>query len=394
VAYWIARNNQKVGPYSLDDVQRMMADGKLVASDLAWTDGLPNWGPAFDVIPAPQTPELPPPPAPQPLAPTRMMPVMRTPPTPEWQSPDPQPQPAQQPAAPQPAPQQPAPQQPMVAPTAAVPTGQMRDFHAQPATAQPFSAQPVAAQPFAGQPDPAATTVNQPFQPAPPPQPSQFGAPAQPFQQNSPYIPQPIAAPPAQFPPPPPPPAQALPYQPYPGQPMQGQPTPGQPMPAQPMAYQAAGMQGALVPPGMHWALVLVLGYIVPLFSIIWMFIQASFVKRIDPSNPARKLFIVSLVLAFVSVGVGFGVAAALQSDGGTAAGVSLGLLGLLASVVCYVIAYFKMRTSLLNYYNTVEPIGLRLSGAMTFFFNTYYFQHHFHRIARWKQTGILEPQA
>jgi len=30
----------------------------------------------------------------------------------------------------------------------------------------------------------------------------------------------------------------------------------------------------------------------------------------------------------------------------------------------------------------------------MTFFFNTYYFQHHFHRIARWKQTGILEPQA
>jgi len=387
VAYWIARNNQKVGPYSLDDAQRMMADGKLVASDLAWTEGMPNWGPAFDVIPAPQTPELPPPPAPEPLAPTRMMPVMRTPPTPEWQSSDT----PQQPAAPQPAAPQPAPQQPITAPTAAVPTGQMRDFPAPQFPAQPAPAQPFSGQPFSGQSDPAAGAANQPFQPAPPPQHSQFGSPTQPIQQNSPYIQQPTPAPQGQFPPPPPP-AQALPYQPY--QPYPGQPMPGQPMPAQPMPYGAAGMQGAMVPPGMHWALVFVLGAVTfGIFYIIWIFKQVNFVTRIDPQNPSRKLYILALLMA-LAYGVLVGVAVATQSTGAIAIAGGLGVLLELGATVINLIAVFKMRTSLVRYYNTVEPIGLRLSGAMTFFFNILYFQYHFHRIARWKQTGMLEPQA
>jgi hypothetical protein len=51
------------------------------------------------------------------------------------------------------------------------------------------------------------------------------------------------------------------------------------------------------------------------------------------------------------------------------------------------------MRSSLVQYYNTVEPISLKLSGVMTFFFNIYYFQHHFSRIAEWKRTGRLTPQ-
>jgi len=48
------------------------------------------------------------------------------------------------------------------------------------------------------------------------------------------------------------------------------------------------------------------------------------------------------------------------------------------------------MRRSLLNYYNTVEPIGLQLSPVMTFFFALFYFQYHFTRIANWKRTGVL----
>ncbi len=47
----------------------------------------------------------------------------------------------------------------------------------------------------------------------------------------------------------------------------------------------------------------------------------------------------------------------------------------------------------MLAYYNTVEPIGLRLSGVMTFFFNVFYFQHHMSRIVLWKLTGYLSPQ-
>ena len=40
------------------------------------------------------------------------------------------------------------------------------------------------------------------------------------------------------------------------------------------------------------------------------------------------------------------------------------------------------MKASIERYYNTVEPINLRLSGIMTFFFNMIYFQYHITRIA------------
>ena len=43
--------------------------------------------------------------------------------------------------------------------------------------------------------------------------------------------------------------------------------------------------------------------------------------------------------------------------------------------------ARFTMRNELERYYNTVEPIGLRLSGVMTFFFGGLYFQYHLNRI-------------
>ena len=40
-----------------------------------------------------------------------------------------------------------------------------------------------------------------------------------------------------------------------------------------------------------------------------------------------------------------------------------------------------------------MEPIGLRLSGALTFFLGVFYLQHHMTRIAKWKETGVLPPQ-
>ena len=65
----------------------------------------------------------------------------------------------------------------------------------------------------------------------------------------------------------------------------------------------------------------------------------------------------------------------------------------MIAGIVLHLIGIFRMRSSLQNYYNTVEPINLRLSGVMTFFFAVFYFQYHFSRIANWKRTGYLEPQ-
>jgi hypothetical protein len=42
------------------------------------------------------------------------------------------------------------------------------------------------------------------------------------------------------------------------------------------------------------------------------------------------------------------------------------------------------------SYYNSVERYGLSLSGGMTFFFSTVYFQYHINQIAKWKKAVAL----
>jgi len=143
----------------------------------------------------------------------------------------------------------------------------------------------------------------------------------------------------------------------------------------------------------MHWALLLILGSVtLGIYYIVGIVKQLQFIKRIDPQNPSGKLLLLALAGA-VGYGVLVGVAVALQSGTLIATIGALGsLLNLGITAMC-IVAYFKMRASLLQYYNTVENIGLKLSGVMTFFFNILYFQYHFHRIAKWKQTGVLTPQ-
>jgi hypothetical protein len=370
--YWIARNNQKLGPYSLTDVQRMMTDGNLVNSDLAWTEGMANWGPVFDVVPTPQA-AAPAPRAPEALAPTRMVPAYRPPPDMGGQGAGQLMQPAaSQPAAAQPfQPVQPQ-SQPFQAPAQPYPAPPP----AQSAPAQPAPPQPQPAQAFSPQAQPMA---GQPMQ----------GQPYQPAQQ---FQPQPPAAQPFQAPPA----AQPFQAQPYPGQPFQTQPPAAQPFqapyPSQPFAGQAAPGAGP-VPPGMHWALVLVLGSITfGIFYIVWIIKELNFIKSIDPRNNSGKLIMIAIALVLVYVVLMVG-AVTLQSTTAIALGGALGSLIDIGAAALSIVAYFKMRSSLVNYYNTVEPIGLRLSGAMTFFFNILYFQYHFHRIAEWKRTGVLRPQ-
>jgi hypothetical protein len=143
----------------------------------------------------------------------------------------------------------------------------------------------------------------------------------------------------------------------------------------------------------MHWALVLVIGWVTfGIFLIVWIFKELNFIKRIDPRNNSGKLILLAVVLVLVYLVI-MVAAVALQSQTAIVIGSAAGGLIDIGVAVLSIIAYFKMRASLVNYYNTVEPIGLRLSGVMTFFFNILYFQYHFHRIAEWKRTGVLRPQ-
>jgi GYF domain 2 len=177
-----------------------------------------------------------------------------------------------------------------------------------------------------------------------------------------------------------------------------------QPLQATPVAQipQVAPRGTGPIPPSLHWALVLLLGMFTGLFTTVWMFIQASFIKKIDPQNKATMLYALGLVavLAGSAIAVIFAILAAPrlqnQDASGPVLGIGLGLLMVVvifAGTVLFIVGAFSIRSSMLRYYNTVEPINLRLSGVMTFFFNTLYFQYHFSRIAKWKETGIIYPQ-
>jgi len=169
------------------------------------------------------------------------------------------------------------------------------------------------------------------------------------------------------------------------------------------LGAQAVGAQAAAatmpaptagpIPPNLHWGLVLLISlFTFGLFGVVWIFVESSFVKKIDPRNISRALFIVAFLLDFAYAGMMiFAGFAGRGNDVQVIA--AMGSLIALVIAVCALVAIFKMRSSLVHYYNTVEPIGLKLSGVMTFLFNIYYFQHHFSRIAEWKRTGRLTPQ-
>jgi hypothetical protein len=150
----------------------------------------------------------------------------------------------------------------------------------------------------------------------------------------------------------------------------------------------------ALVPPDFHWALVLLIGFFCGIFQTIWLFVEAGFVKKLDPESKGIPLLIGGIATPIVGFFIFAASSAGYQPerDGFPVFAVPFFVL-LVASVVFHLMAVFQMRSSIERYYNTVEPINLRLSGIMTFFFAVFYFQYHFTRIANWKRTGYLQPQ-
>jgi hypothetical protein len=142
------------------------------------------------------------------------------------------------------------------------------------------------------------------------------------------------------------------------------------------------------VPPDFHWALVLLLTVLTcSLFGWAWLFVEAAYVRRIDRESNGVLWSVISFVLVFVSWFVN-GISRAMDGQPSPWAGVLL-----FAAFILFLVAIFQIRSDLEDYYNIVEPINLRVNGVMTFFFGILYLQHNFSRIARWKKTGVLEPQ-
>jgi hypothetical protein len=144
-------------------------------------------------------------------------------------------------------------------------------------------------------------------------------------------------------------------------------------------AVQQAQMPAGPVPVGLHWAIVLVLAVVtLGIFDIIWMFVEASYVQKLRTGSKVLVFYLIGVILILFA---GF-------ADAGGVKEIS-GLLQLAGSILILV-GHFSMRSALEEYYTSVEPINLQLSGVMTFFFNTVYFQYHLSKIRKWKLTGEL----
>jgi hypothetical protein len=142
-------------------------------------------------------------------------------------------------------------------------------------------------------------------------------------------------------------------------------------------------------PPNLHWALVLVIGiFTCGLFSIVWMFVQAAWMRKVNPNSKALFYYIAAIVLYPVLIGLE--IASYVAVKNGTPSGVfsALYLVCALAVFVLMLVAIFTMRSDMEEHFNGPEPIGLSLSGVMTFFFSIYYFQYHFSRINEIKRAA------
>lgn len=152
---------------------------------------------------------------------------------------------------------------------------------------------------------------------------------------------------------------------------------------------QAMPMAAGPVPVDFHWALVLLIGVCTcGLFNYAWLIVESAFVRKIKPESKGMLLVILAIGGFFVGGFLNGFIRAMSNGEGAP-----IGSIVSLAALVLYLVGVFQMKGDLEEYYNSVEPINLQLSGVMTFFFNVYYFQYHFSRIAQWKKSGVLQPQ-
>ena len=137
-------------------------------------------------------------------------------------------------------------------------------------------------------------------------------------------------------------------------------------------------------PPSLHWGIVALLGlFTCGLFGIIWAFVQASFVKKIDPASKAMMYYGIAVALMF---------AAGVMNAGPEMRDFST--LVNLVGAGFWIYSAFTVRASLQAHYNSAEPMGLVLSPVMTFFFSVYYFQYHFTKMAELKKRRVLGSAA
>ena len=137
-------------------------------------------------------------------------------------------------------------------------------------------------------------------------------------------------------------------------------------------------------PPSLHWGLVVLFGVLTcGFFGWVWAFVQAAWVKKVQPESKALLYYGISISLLVFMI-----IAAFTAGATGRAGDVNgpIFLVLRLGGGIMWLVAAFNMKSSIEEHFNSAEPLGLSLNGVMTFFFSVYYFQYHFTRINEMKQ--------
>jgi GYF domain 2 len=164
------------------------------------------------------------------------------------------------------------------------------------------------------------------------------------------------------------------------------------PSPAPPAYQPAPPYAGAAAttsypdPPNLNWGLELLLGFFTcGLFVVVWNLVIAAWANRIQPASKALVYYIIATVLIVLNFGGSWGVFIAISHHEHPHQHVTTSFLSL-ACWVLRLIARFTLRDTLEQHFNGPEPMGLRLSAVMTFFFGGLYFQYKLNEICTMKQ--------
>jgi hypothetical protein len=162
-------------------------------------------------------------------------------------------------------------------------------------------------------------------------------------------------------------------------------------------AYPGPWQPGVAVypdPPNLSWGLVLLFDFFTcSLFMWAWNLVVASWLKRVQPNSNAIFYYGAATALAVVQIALGSHTHITNIQPGfhwwttyytGHPWRNMVGL----ALWIVRLIARFTMRSELEDHFNGPEPMGLQLSGVMTFFFGGIYFQYHLNRINEMKRLA------
>jgi len=156
---------------------------------------------------------------------------------------------------------------------------------------------------------------------------------------------------------------------------------------AMPTPYPQQPVAAYPDPPNLNWGLELLLGFLTcRLFVVVWNLVIASWANRVQPASKALIWYIAATVLFVLELGSSWTIVISLSHHVHPHHSLLGNLIGIAAWGV-RLIARFTLRDTLEQHFNGPEPLGLRLSAVMTFFFGGIYFQYKLNEINEIKQA-------